>query len=162
MGKIFPLILGLVGLGAGVGAGVFLRPDPPEPDVILEADAQAATETSPEEGIDESSGSDFVKLNNQFVIPVVTEQEVQALVVLSMGLEVVPGGSEGFYQLEPKLRDAFLKVLFDHANSGGFDGVFTEGRRMENLRRALLEAARKVMGDRVKDVLVTDILRQDV
>ena len=162
MGKIFPLILALVGLGAGAGAGLSLRPDPPKSDAILEADAKAATETSTTEPSGESSGSDFVKLNNQFVIPVVTEQEVKALVVLSLGLEVVPGGSGGFYQLEPKLRDAFLKVLFDHANSGGFDGVFTEGRRMENLRRALFEAARKVMGNRVKDVLVTDILRQDV
>ncbi len=162
MGKILPLILVLVGLGAGIGAGLAIRPDPLPQMVTEEEPTTILSEAEGTEAAAEGNSSDFFKLNNQFVIPVVTEQEVKALVVLSLSLELIAGGGEGVYQKEPKLRDSFLKVMFDHANSGGFDGRFTEGRKLQNLRGALLEAARKILGDRVKDVLVTDILRQDV
>lgn len=162
MGKILPLILVLVGLGAGIGAGLAIRPDPQPQTATEEEPKTILSEAEGTEAAAEGNSSDFFKLNNQFVIPVVTEQEVKALVVLSLSLELIAGGSEGVYQKEPKLRDSFLKVMFDHANSGGFDGRFTEGRKLQNLRSALLEAARKILGDRVKDVLVTDILRQDV
>lgn len=56
----------------------------------------------------------------------------------------------------------FLRVLFDHANAGGFRGTFTDGSTLVALRRALLEAARSAMGaEGVLDVLITDIVRQD-
>ena len=70
---------------------------------------------------------EYVKLNNQFVVPVVEDGRVAAMVVLSLSLEVEAGNTEAVYQREPKLRDAFLQVLFDHANVGGFCGSFTDG-----------------------------------
>ncbi len=173
MGKIFPIILGLVGLGAGIGAGIALKPAPQEiveinpcgeePAVDAGHAAEAVHAPEGEDGdIDDIATSDFVKMNNQFVVPVVSESAVQALVVMSLSLEMDIGGSEIFYQREPKLRDGFLQVLFDHANAGGFDGVFTNGVKMNNLRAALLEVASKIMGPSIRDVLVTDILRQDI
>jgi hypothetical protein len=64
--------------------------------------------------------------------------------------------------VEPRLRDQFLKVMFRHANSGGFDGSFTSGRKMEDLKSALLGAAREVMSETpVEEVLITEIARQD-
>ena len=171
MGKILPVLLALVGLGAGVGAGIALRPAPEpaentssEAEAAMENPAPAEGEAPVSEGQDpaENANSEFVKMNNQFVIPIVAKEKVSALVVMSLSLELETGGTEIFFQREPKLRDAFLQVLFDHANSGGFDGVFTQGQKLENLRRALLEMARKIMGPSVKDVLVTDLLRQDV
>jgi hypothetical protein len=96
------------------------------------------------------------------VIPVVKGDKIAALVVLSISLGVPSGGSEQIYQREPKLRDAFLQALFDHANAGGFDGAFTEGAAMGALRSALLETARAQLGGHVSDVLITDIARQDL
>ncbi len=171
MGKIFAILLALIGLGGGVGAGLLLRPVPQEiveinPCGEMDISEQPAmsTHADSEEGeaAEESADSDYVKMNNQFVVPVVSESKVGALVVLSLSLELAQGGSEVFYQREPKLRDAFLQILFDHANAGGFDGVFTDGSKLDALRHALLEIAIRTMGDSVKDVLVTDILRQDV
>jgi flagellar FliL protein len=53
--------------------------------------------------------------------------------------------------------------MFRHANTGGFDGAFTTGRKMEDLRAALLAAARQVFGETpVDDVLIIEIARQDV
>jgi flagellar protein FliL len=161
--KLFPLFIALAGLGGGVAAGLFLRPET--------EDSQHATETPPEDGHEatetaEDQGSaegvpEFVKLNNQFVVPVVTDERVTALVVLSLSLEVTPGTTEAVFQREPKLRDVFLQVLFDHANLGGFGGSFTDGSNLVLLRGTLLEAARSVLGPDVSDVLITDIARQD-
>lgn len=169
MGKLVPILLALVGLGGGIGAGLALRPHP-EPVSADEAcpcdcaalTAELAATGSETETDAENPMSDFVKLNNQFVIPVITSERVGALVVLSITLEVPVGGAEPIYQREPKLRDVFLQLLFDHANAGGFDGAFTEEGRMETLRTALLETARRELGNNVKGVLITDIARQDI
>lgn len=147
--KILPLILALLGLVLGVGGGMFLRP-PVEP---VDAEAAAAVEAP--------ALTEFMKLNNQFVVPVVEQGRVTSLVIMSLSLEVTIGTTEGIYTKEPKLRDAMLQVMFDHANAGGFNGVFTEGANLVFLRKALLEVSQKTIGEDVKDVLISDIARQD-
>ena len=168
MGKILPILFALIGLGAGLGAGVALRPDPVETVEMnpcgelpgLHTDAEDDGNPTTDEETNEDP--DFVKLNNQFVVPVVGEGAVTALVVISLSLEVTSGGSELIYQREPKLRDIFLQVLFEHANTGGFDGDFTTGRKMDRLRSALRESAVKIVGPTVTDVLISNLVRQDV
>lgn len=110
---------------------------------------------------DGASPTEFVKLNNQFVVPVIDSEAVTSLVILSLTLEVKTGSSEVVFGAEPKLRDSFLQVLFDYANAKGFDGAFTQSSRMAQLRKALAEPARAVLGETVKDVLIVDIVRQD-
>lgn len=173
LGKLIPVILALVGLGGGVGAGLFLRPAPAAEEHAAEgAEPAKAGEhaAAPVEGEDASAGHEgepdaggpeYVKMNNQFVVPVVKDGLVAAMVVLSISIEVEPGNTEAVYQREPKLRDVFLQVLFDHANTGGFSGSFTDGANLIVLRTSLKEAAVLVMGTAVRDVLITDIARQD-
>jgi len=162
MGKILPVLLALIGLGAGLGGGYMLRPNPAESVVLnpCEAPGAAAAATSPAESAD-TSARNYVKLANQFVIPVVESGRVAALVIVSLSLEVKAGGSEAVYAVEPRLRDALLQVLFNHANTGGFRGAFTESGNMDALRKALLEAAQKTLGATVTNVLIADIVRQD-
>ena len=81
---------------------------------------------------------------------------------MSLSVEVTSGGQELIYEREPKLRDAFLQVLFDHANAGGFDGTFTNGRNMTILRDSLKEIAVTTLGSVITDVLVIDVVRQDI
>lgn len=166
MRKLLPIILALIGTAAGVGAGLFLMPASTTEDAHASVDCVApmeevdhATAEAKQDGPTE--GRDYVKLNNQFVIPVVGPDRVKALVVASLSVEVPTGSTEVVYAREPKLRDVFLQVLFDHANIGGFEGTFTSGDRMEVLRSALLEAARPVLGNDVSDILITEIARQD-
>ncbi|GAB4387257.1 flagellar basal body-associated FliL family protein [Albidovulum sp.] len=174
MGKILPVLLAIIGFGAGAGAGYMLRPPPaPEPAADTHpdtADAEGSSaghgaETAPDgHGGDDAAAAgepEYVKLNNQFVVPVVDDNHVESLIILSISLEVAPGSTEAVFQKEPKLRDAFLQVLFDHANAGGFRGAFTRASSMEALRNGLLEIARRTMGATVRDVLITDIVRQD-
>lgn len=89
------------------------------------------------------------------------EGRISGLVVMSLSLEVGPGGQDLVFAREPKLRDVFLQVLFDHANAGGFDGAFTDANRLDPLRAALREVAVNVLGGVVSDVLIVDIARQD-
>lgn len=147
--KILPLLLALIGLGAGIGAGFALRPTEDHEETVEHPVEEAAPTT------------EFVKLNNQFVIPVVEDGRVTSLVILSLSVEVSLGNTETVYAREPKLRDMLLQVMFDHANAGGFKGVFTDGANLILLRKALLEATQKIMGDIVKDILISDIARQD-
>ncbi len=151
--KILPLLLGLFGLMIGAGAGYFLRPaaDPGA------ATTEAAVPAAPDPLLE----PEYVKLSNQFIVPVLDKGKVVSMVILSLSLEVSKGSTSKVYDVEPKLRDAFLQVMFDHANAGGFNGAYTDGTNLVLLRTALLEAAKRVMGDLVSDVLIIDIVRQD-
>ena len=152
---LVPIILSLAGLGLGAGVGFVLHtPDAPDPELV----AQALEQEEP----DQETGADFVKLNNQFVVPVVKEGRVTALVVTSLQLQVTTGTTDAVYEIEPRIRDLFLQVLFDHANAGGFDGNFTEIGQRKILRRNLLEAGRQELGDDLQDVLFQNLDRQDV
>ncbi|MCR9149178.1 MAG: flagellar basal body-associated FliL family protein [Rhodobacteraceae bacterium] len=168
MRKLLPILLALVGLGGGVGAGLMLRPapeqvviDPCGDDSMAQDHAKDETDEAGDGKEEENASFDYVKLNNQFVVPVVESGRVAALVILTVSLETQIGGSEQVFAKEPKLRDGFLQVLFDHANAGGFKGAFTEAANMAALRRAMLDVARKSLGDLVSDVLIVDIVRQD-
>lgn len=161
---LVPTILLLAGSGAGVGAGLLLTP-PVESELAssdqncIEAAEMTAAATPAR--MDVSEEREYAKLNNQFIIPIVEDGLVAALVVMSLNLEVTVGSRTAIFAAEPKLRDRFLQVMFDHANTGGFSGNFTTGTNMRILRDDLLRAAVAVSGQRVTDVLVIDIVRQD-
>ncbi len=150
---ILPLFLALTGLVSGGGAGFFLRTEPV---------GEAGTGPSrPEPATADSGQVEFVRLNNQFIVPVMEGGRIVSLVAASLSLEIRTGQSETVYAREPKLQDAFLQVMFDHANTGGFRGSFTDASNLNVLRKALLEQAKQVLGDAVNDVLITSIARQD-
>lgn len=167
MKLFFPLILLLVGTGAGVGAGIALKPAPQEPHddmancapgetpITAEA-APAAVAEVPKEDVA------YAQLENQFVVPVISDDRIAAMVVLSIGIAVPPGEEDSVFAIEPKLRDGLLQVMFNHANIGGFSGNFTSTSNMRILRDDMLRTAQRVLGPKALDVLVLDIVRQDV
>ena len=169
MGKILPILIVLIGLGDGAGAGIFLRPSTLAnakecvDDGHGSCHAEIAMDTSHGEVAElDPNNVYYVKLSKQFVVPVVKDRSVSSMVVMSLSIETTPVVGDIVFAREPKLRDALLAVMFLHANSGGFDGQFTSSEAMNDLRGSLLEATRDVIGDDVFSVLVTDILRQDV
>ncbi len=165
MKKLVPVLLMFAGAAGGVGAGLMLKPAPIEQtDAGGEVDAIAmANPQGASQGENAFAGvPEYVRLNNQFVIPVVSRKVVSAMIVISLTVEIAPGTSDAVYRREPKLRDAILQVLFDHANIGGFDGEFTSADRMDVLRRSLTDVAQKVVGRTARGVLITEIARQDI
>lgn len=172
---LLPVVLLLVGLGGGVSAGLFLFPsngDTAEADEHAEEDEHETDDHGDDHAAEDDGhgddhgepvgdGLEYVRLNNQFVVPIVHHGSVRSLVVISLTLEVDAGSNEVVFNREPRLRDAFLQVMFAHANAGGFDGSFTEALAMAPLRSALSEAAQGILGEEVHDVLIVDITRQD-
>lgn len=160
MKLIIPLVMLLLGLAAGVGAGVFLRPDA-EPTTLTEEETVETSEAD-EEDTGPASGREYVKLSNQFVVPLVDDERISAMVVLTLSVEVSQGEGQTVYDLEPKIRDVFLRVLFDHASIGGFSGDFAHNENIDIVRDSLLNAAVKSFGrDFIHDVLIFELARQD-
>ena len=169
---ILPVVLLFLGLGCGVGAGLFLAPPAPEEHDVLATgpcgDLEADMNTEPvvpTAALDENGApiaNEYAKLNNQFVVPIVKDGLVSAMVVLALSIEVPPGGKEAVFLAEPKLRDAFLQAMFDHANIGGFSGNFTSAHSLRPLREDLVRRAKSIVPSVARDVLIIDIVRQDV
>jgi len=163
---ILPVILAVVGTGGGVGAGLFLTPPEPAPEAADPCGDAATPAAPPPEIVEETAAPvdisrEYVRLNNQFVVPVMTDGTVGALVVVSLSVEVEAGRTDQVFAVEPRLRDIFLQVLFDHANTGGFEGLFTATANMRVLRSALSGAVDQTLPGLVTDVLIVDIVRQD-
>jgi hypothetical protein len=163
---LIPIICLILGVGGGVGAGIFLLPEP-EPleesefvdGAVVEEDG--ITEDEVAVVMPETTGVEYVDLSNQFIVPLLVNGKVNAIVVLAIGLEVAEGSMQEVMLGEPKLRAAFLQALFNHANNGGFNGNFTAFSTLETLRRELLLVAQSISGQRVLDVLILDVVRQD-
>ena len=182
MKKLLPVIIAVVGLVIGLTVGQLTAPGTDLPSAKAQA-TEVAPETSeqspgghaPEGEADVEQGTteteeespagdvefEYVKLPQQFVIPVFDNSKVSALVVISLSLEILPATNELVFAKEPKLRDVFLQVMFKHAQSGGFDGAFTTGQPISDFKKSLRQAAINVLGETVHDVLITDMVKQD-
>lgn len=167
MKKLLPLIVLVLFASLGLTAGKFLQPAPPETEEVAAEDAETPQVAEAKNETTGTSGSagrpvDYVKMNNQFVVPIVENERVAALIVLSLSIEVPEGKQEDVLRKEPKIRDSFLQVLFTHANLGGFSGEFTQPVKLNSLRRSLLEVAQRDIGKELAyDVLILEIARQD-
>lgn len=162
--KLLPIVFLAAGLAAGIGAGLVLAPSKTEMDKPeTKADTKAPKDAKADKAKkgEKTDAYEYLKLTKQFVVPVVADDEITALVTMTLSLEARPGITETFYEMEPKLRDGFLQVLFDHANTGGFDGAFTTSDNLAVLRRSLLEVAQKDFGQDVSRVLIMSVSRQD-
>lgn len=160
MRRFLPYLIALFGLAAGTVTGHFLRPVA-EPAAEGTAPVDAALGSPAPVPPREDKAGDFVRLNNQFIVPLVEGGRIAGMVVLTLTVEVVPGATQLVFDNEPRLRDALLRALFEHANAGGFAANYTRPSAMAALRTALVETARGVLGASLRDVLILDVLRQD-
>jgi len=158
---LLPVALALAGTGVGVGAAILFAPEAGGQSTAGPAAAPTPPDPAGPTPSSDDGPSDYVGLNNQFVVPLLDGERIGAMVVLSLSVEVGAGNAEAVYAREPKLRDGFLQVLFDHANRGGFDGEFTNANSMDVLRRLLSEVAQDLLGPLAKSVLITEIARQE-
>ncbi|MGI3169831.1 flagellar basal body-associated protein FliL [Pseudooceanicola sp. C21-150M6] len=165
MKKILPFLMIPIAIALGGGLGIFFRPEPPVETASApcgDMNGAAASDRAPAEAPEpDLEDREYVKLNNQFVVPVVKGDDIASLVVLSLSLEVKKDTQDTALIHEPKLRDVFLQELFDFAHEGGFDGAYTRSTSLDVLRDSLMRVGSRVLGDDLLDVLITDIARQD-
>jgi len=169
MKKLLPVILAVLGLAGGLVGGSLMKP------VAMAEDAHAVAggdghgkpaKSDHGDGHDDHAGSGeksdtiYVGLKKPFFAPVLRGNNKHTLVRLDIHLEV-PADLEGEIEKhEPKLRDGFLRAVMNFAHEGGFSRVHgSDG--FEILSDDLLLSARSVVGDKVKKVLIGEILTRE-
>lgn len=179
--KIVSLLLQVVGVGAGVYLGLWLKAGSPD---ALNAGSEESTQTTEKtkaadakadekkennkkkDGHGEDSGDNgdlaFMKFSRQFIVPVVQLNGVNALVMLDINLEVSPSATDIAYAQEPKVRDALLSTLLQLSTEGAFNARFTDQGNMDAVRGRLLQAAKTVLHEDVHEVLILSIARQNI
>lgn len=103
----------------------------------------------------------FMKFGRQFIVPVIRSDDVNALVVLDINLELDPSAAERAYSREPKIRDAILSTLLTLSNEGAFEDQLLDEENMAHVRARLLAAAQTILGEDAIDVLILSMARQD-
>lgn len=155
MKKLLPILIIVIGIAAGAGAGMFLKPAPVSDPVGNHAD-DGSTEQ------DEKAERSFVKIGKQTIVPVVNDGETRALMLFELAVDVPATRVDQVHEMEPRLRDAFLRELFQMSYTGAFLTNFTEERVIEELRRNLTNAARTYLGHNQAEVLILDVMRQEM
>ena len=169
MKKILPVLIAVIGLVGGVVAGTVLKPAAAETTEGPMAEGHSddhsekqASDHSDGHG-EESDKSDeyiYVGMEKPFFAPIVTGNNSGALVRIDIHLEIPGSLEEAARRHEPKLRDAFLKAVLNFSEDGGFGRVHS-GEGFEALRDDFLVNARKVLGPKVKNVLIGEILTRE-
>lgn len=155
MKKILPILIIILGVIGGLGAGVFLKPAPTAEDGASVASHEEVDEGPP-------AARSFVKIGRQTIVPVVDDGETQALMLFELAVDVPETKVDEVHRMEPRLRDAFLRELFQMSYTGAFLTDFTEERIIEELRRNLTNAARNYLGHKEAEVLILDVMRQEM
>ena len=96
----------------------------------------------------------------QFLVPVLHDGRLDSTMILSLSLKMPGTARETVHAHEIKLRDALLRQLLIHANTGGFDGNFTSEAHLRKLRADLTAVAQGVIPG-ITAVLIGDIGRQE-
>ena len=103
----------------------------------------------------------YYRFPSQFFVPVMHGDRLDGMMVLTLTVEMPAEVQEDVFKKEFRLRDAFLRTLLIHANTGGFDGNFTADPAQQRLRTALLTAAQAAAGPDVQRILIEYIVRQE-
>lgn len=103
----------------------------------------------------------YLKFKRQFVIPVMDHKKIEGLVIMNFNLELNDQAPSDSFNMEPKLRDAFMRDLLELSNQGLFSEELTSPKTFEIVRETLLGSSRRIIESGVENVLILDIARRD-
>lgn len=173
--KIIPIALPVLALVGGAFGGDMLRAPASPADPATEAAAADDHGAAPADdghgggedhgGDDHGGGGDpteaaYFQFPTQFFVPLMRQGDLRDVMILTVTLQTDGANLQALSKKEHILRDALLRQLMIHANTGGFDGNFTADRNLVTLREGLLQAAKAATDAPVTAVLIEDIARQ--
>lgn len=156
MKKILALILPLLAfLGGAAGGAVMHQRNTP---AVEEAEQNASTEHK--EASAEDGEKAWFSFPNQFFVPLMRNSDISGTMIVALTIEMSKADEEAIHAQQHRLRDALLRAMMIHANTGGFDGNFTADPQMNRLKAELVKVAKDISENKVTDVLIEDIARQ--
>jgi hypothetical protein len=167
--KLIPILLPVIALLGGAFGGDMLRAPADaanaatgdhaaEPADDGHSPAKSDHGASDDHGNTEADG--WFTFPTQFFVPLARRGDMNDLMIITLTLQTDAASIEAMRKKEHALRDALLRQLLIHANTGGFDGNYTSERTLVALRQDLLKAAVTVTDLPLKAVLIEDIARQ--
>jgi flagellar protein FliL len=103
----------------------------------------------------------FYKFSREFVVPIIRDSRVDALVILNISLEVEGDTAQKLFTLDPKLRDNIMSTLIVLSNEPGLFDNMTQVENYERIRSQVLENLRNVIPEGINNVLILDFAKQD-
>lgn len=162
MRMLLPIILVVLGVVGGAFVGVILKPapEPAAEDAAALGDEHAAEESAEHSvvPIEAAGDSDYFPLTSKMIAPFNRANGRPAFVAVEITLEMEPGKSEHAKKHEPKIVDAFLRVIVQFAATGAFDDHGHAPHTLRELNNEFLKAAKAVLGPEVRNVLIANLL----
>ncbi len=109
-----------------------------------------------------SSGVSYYKFSREFVIPLMREEQVDALIIMNLNLEVDSDFSGSLFSKEPKLRDNIMSTLIALSNDGRTLDNFSNVESYETIRSLILKNLNSELGPGILNVLILDMAKQEV
>jgi hypothetical protein len=103
----------------------------------------------------------LLRFKRQFIVPEIGQDGVDALIILNLAIELDDKAGADIFSHEPKFRDAFVRELLALSRNGAFGQDLTSTQTYELLRATLLQAAKDVRTEGIKDVLILDMAKQE-
>jgi len=80
---------------------------------------------------------------------------------MNFNIELNDAAPANSFNLEPKLRDAFMRSLLNLSNEGVFDDDLTSPETFDYIRETLVGASRGILSQGVENVLILDVAKRD-
>ena len=109
-----------------------------------------------------SGDSAYYKFSREFVVPIMRGGQVKSLVILHISLETDSATTEKLFSEEPKLRDNIMTTLIGLSNDGRTLERPTEVSNYETIRAMVLMNLKDAISDKIQNVLIVDVAKQDL
>lgn len=169
---LIPVVLVLLGVAGGAAVGIVMKKpaETVEGVDVASTSIDAEKDAAPKDDVaavyalrtdlEKVDDSVYFELSRKLIVPVVNETGRRYFVALELHVEMASGGDELAAAHEPKLRDALLRTVIAFAHTGAFEDEANPKETFEELSLELKRAARRVLGDDVRSVLIGDLIRQ--
>lgn len=104
----------------------------------------------------------YYRFTREFVVPIISNERVDSLVILNLNLEVDNSVSDKLFSMEPKIRDNIMTTLIKLSNDGDTLHSLTDVENYETIRALILANLQDVISDGIRNVLILDMAKQDL
>lgn len=102
----------------------------------------------------------YFEFRREFIVPVLSDGRVDALVIININLEVEPSLSEKLFNMEPKLRDNIMTSLVGLSSESYIFKNITDVQNYETIRSVVLANLRAEVASEIRNVLIMDVAKQ--